>query len=337
MKRLSVVGYRLSSAVLALLVLAFSAAAAPHYHVVRHIPIGGEGGWDYVTVDSASHRLFVTHADRVNVVDLKGGKVIGEIPNTAGVHGVALAPKLRRGFVSCGRTSTVTIFDLDSLKVLGEVKTTGERPDAILFDPATSRVFTFNAAGKNTTALDAATGAVAGTIDLGGKPEFARADGRGRVFVNIEDTSELAEIDAKGLKVVKRWKLAPCEEPSGLAFDVAHHRLFSACDNKVMAISDSKAGKVVATVPIGAGVDGAAFDASYGLAFSSNGADGTLTVVHGSQVMETVPTLRGARTIVLDEQTHHLYLPTAQFGPAVPGRPRPPVVPGTFEVIDVGP
>ena len=322
------------------------APAAPHYHVLRHIAVGGEGGWDYLTVDAASHRLFASHSDRVEVLDLDSGKVIGTIANTQGVHGIALAPALRRGFVSAGRTSTVTIFDLDSLKTLAEVKTTGERPDAILFEPSTSRVFTFNAGGKNATALDAATGAVAGTIALGGKPEFAVADGKGRVFVNIEDTSEVVAFDPKELRVTARWPIAPCEGPSGLALDRAHALLFSVCD-KVMAVSDARAGRLVNTLTIGDGPDGAAFDAERGLAYSSNGADGTLTIVHEDspselRVVETVPTQRGARTIALDERTHRLYLPTAQFGPPpapTPERPhpRPSIVPGTFEILEVGP
>jgi DNA-binding beta-propeller fold protein YncE len=338
------------SAAASLLILtgcaATSTPAAPNYHVVRHIPIGGEGGWDYLTSDAASHRLFVSHSDRVEVVDADSGKVTGTIANTPGVHGIALAPALRRGFVSDGRTSTVTIFDLDSLKTLSEVKTTGERPDAILFDPATSRVFTFNAGGKNTTAFDAATGTVAGTLALGGKPEFAVADGKGHVFVNVEDTSEVVELDAQALTVVKRWPVAPCEEPSGLAMDRAHARLFSVCD-KVMAVSDAAAGTMIKTLTIGDGPDAAAFDASSNLAFSSNGADGTLTVVREDspsdfRVVQTVTTQRGARTMALDERTHHLYLATAQFGPppaptADRPHPRPSILPGTFELIDVAP
>ncbi len=209
---------RLVSLLFAIVVIGCSTKPVPpHYHVVRHIPIGGEGGWDYPTVDSGSHRLFLSHSDRVVVVDTTTGKIVGQIPNTQGVHGIAIAPDLHRGFVSDGRTSTVTIFDLASLRVLSEVKTTGDRPDAITFDPASSRVFTFNAAGKNATAIDAATGTIAGTIDLGGKPEFAAADGGGHIFVNIEDTSEIADIDTAALTVVRRWKLAPCEDPSGLA------------------------------------------------------------------------------------------------------------------------
>jgi DNA-binding beta-propeller fold protein YncE len=323
------------------------AAAAPHYHVLRHIPIGGEGGWDYLAVDSAAHRLYVSHSDRVNVVDTSTGKVVGEIANTQGVHGIAIASRLHRGFVSAGRTSTVTIFDLGTLKTIAEVKTSGERPDAILFDEASSRVFTFNAGGKNTTAIDAATGTIAGTVALGGKPEFAQADGKGHLFVNIEDTSEIVDLDTKTLAVTKRWPLAPCTEPSGLAFDRKHRRLFSGCDNKVMAVSNADGGKVMTTLPIGEGVDGNAFDPELGLAFSANGADGTLTVVRESSpsafsVVETVPTQRGARTIAIDETTHHLFLPTAQFGPppaatADRPHPRPSIVPGTFEVLELVP
>ncbi|MEA2571514.1 MAG: hypothetical protein QOI24_3515 [Acidobacteriota bacterium] len=324
-----------------------SHSPSSHYHVVRHIPIGGEGGWDYLTVDSASHRLFVSHSDRVNVVDLDKGTVVGAIMNTPGVHGIALAPSLHRGFISAGRTSSVTVFDLDTLATLSELKTTGERPDAIMFDPVSSRVFTFNAGGKNTTAFDAATGAVAGTIDLGGKPEFAVSDGKGRVFVNIEDTSEVVAIDAQTLTIATRWKLAPCEEPSGLAIDRVHRRLFSGCDNKVMAISDADAGRVVTTVPIGEGVDANAFDPEANLAFSSNGQSATLTVVRESTpdqfaVVENVATQQGARTMALDEKTHHIYLATAKFGPppaatAERPHPRPTILPGTFEIVEVAP
>jgi DNA-binding beta-propeller fold protein YncE len=326
--------------------LMITAAAAPKYHVVRHIPLGGEGGWDYLTIDSPSHRLFISRGDHVVVLDVETAKVVGEIPKTEGVHGIAIARDLHRGFVSNGRLNSVTIFNLDTLAVIGEAKT-AERPDAILFDPFSSRVFTFNAGGKNATAIDAATGNVAGTIPLGGKPEFAVSDGKGRVYVNIEDTSELASIDAKALTVEKRWKLTPCEEPSGLAIDRAHRRLFSGCSNKVMAVSDPDAGKVVTTLPIGEGVDGDMFDPELGNAFSSNGGSGTVTVVHEIapdkyEVADNVATARGARTMTIDEKTHHLYLPTAQFGPppaptAERPHPRPSIVPGTFEIIDVAP
>jgi DNA-binding beta-propeller fold protein YncE len=312
------------------------------YHVTGKIEIGGEGGWDYLTVDSAARRLYVSHATRVVVVDLDTEKVVGEIPDTAGVHGIAVAPALGRGFTSNGRSNNVTIFDLKTLKVLGQVAT-GENPDAILFDPATKRVFTFNGRSKDATAFEAETGKVLGTIPLGGKPEFSATDGKGKVWVNIEDTHELAEIDSTKLTVTKRFSLTGCEDPSGLALDAKHRRLFSVCGNKVMAVSDPDAGKVVATVPIGQGADGAGFDPGPALAFSSNG-EGTLTVVKESgekyEVVESATTQRGARTMAVDQKTHKLYLPTAQFGPAPEPtaqqpRPRAPMIPGSFVVLVV--
>ncbi len=323
-----------------------SSPMATHYHVVRHIPVGGEGGWDDLTMDPASHRLYLSHGTHVEVVDVDQGKVVGDIPKTEGVHGIALAPELGRGFISNGRSSTMTIFDPATLTTIAEVKTTGDRPDAILYDPFSKRVFTFNAAGKNATAFDAATGTVAGTVELGGKPEFATTDRAGRVFVNIEDKSEIVAFDPVALSVVAHWPLAPCQEPSGIAIDRVHGRLFSGCGNKMMAVTDSRTGRVVATVPIGEGVDGGGFDPALGLAFSSNG-EGTLTVVHEDSpdsfsVVDNVPTARGARTMALDVTTHHVYLVTAQFGPAPEPtaerpHPRPSIVPNTFEVIEVAP
>jgi DNA-binding beta-propeller fold protein YncE len=329
-----------------LLALAFLAsgivsAAPAGYHVVKEIKIGGEGGWDYLTVDSAARRLYVSHATHVMVVDLDAGKVIGEIPGTAGVHGIALAPALNRGFTSNGRANSVTIFDLKTLKTIGQVKT-GRNPDAILFEPGSGRVFTFNGGSNDATAFNASTGAVAATIKLGGKPEFPAADGKGKIYVNIEDTSEIAEIDAVKLAVTKRYSLAPCDEPSGLAMDVKARRIFSVCGNKTMAVSDPDTGKVVATPAIGEGPDGAGFDAALGLAFSSNG-EGTLTVVQQVSgkwaAVETVPTKRGARTMTVDPRTHELYLPTAQYGPAPAGakqKSRPAALPDSFEVLVLG-
>ena len=324
----------------------FFAAATPRYHVVKHMHVAGDTGWDYLTIDSATHRLFISRGDHVTVLDVVSGKIVGEIPKTEGVHGIAIARDLHRGFVSNGRLNDITIFDLDSLKVIGDAPTS-ERPDAIIFEPLSSRVFTFNAAGKNATAIDAATGKVAGTIPLGGKPEAAVDDGKGRVYVNIEDTSEMVVIDAKTLEVINRWKLTGCEEPSGLAIDRDHKRLFSGCDNKVMAISDTTPGHVITTVPIGEGVDGDGFDPAYGVAFASNGGSGTLTVVRELspdryEVEDNVATARGARTMTVDEKTHHIFLPTAQFAPppaATPENPRPrrTIVPGTFEIIEVAP
>jgi DNA-binding beta-propeller fold protein YncE len=319
-------------------------AASVNYHVISKIQIGGEGGWDYLTVDSEARRLYVSHSTKVEVVDLDTQKVVGEIPGTEGVHGIAIASKLGRGFTSNGRSNNVTIFDLKTLKAIGQVAT-GQNPDSILYDPVSGRVFTFNGRSSDATAINAKSGKVDGAIPLGGKPEFSVHDGKGTVFVNIEDTGEIAVIDSRKLSVIKKYKLAGCEEPSGLAIDVARRRLFSACGNKVMAISDPDAGKVVATVPIGSGTDGAGFDAGRGFAFSSNGGDGTLTVVQETagkyEVAQNATTQRGARTMTVDPKTHRIYLSTAQYGPppastGQKGRSRPPVLPGTFTVLVVG-
>lgn len=320
------------------------AADAPGYHVAKKIEVGGEGGWDYLTVDSAARRLYVTHATRVVVIDADKGTVVGEVPDTEGVHGVAIAPEIGRGFTSNGRSSTITIFDLGTFKPLSRVKSTGENPDAILYDSASRRVFAFNGRTQNATVIEAATGAVSGTIALAGKPEFAASDGRGRVFVNIEDKSLVAVIDAQKLSVEKTWPLAPCEEPSGMAIDRAHQRLFVGCHNKMMAVVDTGSGKVVATVPIGEGVDANGFDPGSGDAFASCG-DGTLTVARAQAsdkyvVTQTVATQRGARTMALDEKTHAIFLATAEFGPppsptAENPRPRPSLVPGTFTILVV--
>src|SRR5436190_5526573 len=324
---------------IALLFLAVAvSASAATYKVVRHIAIGGVGGWDYVTVDADARRVYQSHSDRVAVVDIDKGTVAGTIMNTQGVHGVALAPELNRGFVSDGRSDSVTVFDLKTLATVAEWKTTGANPDAILYEPGTKRLFTFNGRGKNATVFDATTGTVVATSDLGGKPEFSVTDGT-RVFVNIEDTSEIAIIDPKKAVVEKRAPLAPCVEPSGLALDRKHRRLFSVCSNETMVVTDADSLKVVGSAPIGKGVDGVAFDNDR--AFSSNGADGTMTVVHEIapdkfEVEETVPTARGARTIAADPKSHHLFLSTAQFGPPVEGQRRPPIVEGTFELLEVG-
>jgi DNA-binding beta-propeller fold protein YncE len=271
--------------------------------------------------------------------------VVGDIPNTEGVHGIALVPEVGRGFTSNGRASTVTIFDLKTLKEIAQVKTTGQNPDAIIYDPASRRVFTLNGRGGNSTAIDAGTGTVAGTIELGGKPEFATADGKGRVYVNLEDKSMVVAVDSQQLKVESRWPLAPCEEPSGMAIDREHRRLFVGCHNQMMAVMDADTGRVLATPAIGQGVDANAFDPETQLAFSSNG-DGTLTVVHEDSpdkftVVGNVQTQRGARTMALDLKTHNIFLVTAEFGPppaptAEHPRPRPTIVPGSFVVLVVG-
>jgi DNA-binding beta-propeller fold protein YncE len=313
------------------------AAAPTGYHLVGEIKIGGEGGWDYLVADSAAHRLYVSHATHVVVVDLDSQKVVGDIPDTQGVHGIAIASEFNRGFVSDGRTNNVTIFDLKTLKPIGTVAT-GEDPDAIRYDPVSKRVFAFNGRSKSATVIDAKSGAVVATIPLPGAPESGVADGKGKVYVNIEDTSEIAEIDAAKGTMTKKYSLSPCDGPSGLAFDAKNRRLFSACSNRMMAVSDPDAGKVVATPAIGAGSDGAAFDPGTGLAFSSNG-DGTLTVVSQTggkyEVAENIATQQGARTLTLDEKTHNVYLSAAQTAPGRSGG-RATFLPNTFKVLVVG-
>jgi YVTN family beta-propeller protein len=315
------------------------AAIAGEYHVAGRIDIGGEGGWDYVTADSEGRRIYVSHATKVVVADLDSGKIVGEIADTQGVHGIAISAKLNRGFTSNGRTDDVTIFNLKTLAPIDRVKT-GQNPDAIIVEPHTGRVFTFNGRSKDATVIDPVTGKVLATIPLAGKPEFPTVNGKGRIWVNIEDTHQITEIDAAAMKVTRSFTLDGCEDPSGMAIDPKAMHLFSVCGNKVMAISDAKAGKLIATVAIGEGADGAGFDPGSGLAFSSNG-EGTLTVVSekgGKFEVATVATERGARTMAIDTRTHKIYMPTADFAPAAaasgdkkPGRPRP--VPGSFRLV----
>jgi YVTN family beta-propeller protein len=325
---------------------AASALAPPSgYHLLKKIPLGGEGGWDYLAFDSPTRRLFISRATKVVVLNVDTGTVSGEIPNTDGVHGIAFAPEFDRGFTSNGRAGTVTIFNLQSLQVIGGSKA-GMNPDAIVYDPASKRVFTMNGQSNDVTAIDAATGNVLGTIPVTGKPEFAVADGAGHVYVNIEDKSEQLQIDTQNLKVTAQWPLAPCQEPSGLALDVAHRRLFAGCHNQMMAVVDADSGKVIATPAIGLGVDANAFDPGTGFAFASNGQSATLTVVHEDapdkfSVVEDVATQRGARTMALDPKSHEVYLVTADFAPAPPAanenpRTRMMAVPGTFVVLIFG-
>ena len=319
-----------------------------YYQVVKKVVLGGEGGWDYLICDSAARRLYISRGTHVMVVDADTYKVVGDIPGTDGVHGIALAPEFGRGFTSNGRANTVTIFDLKTLKILGTAPT-GNGPDAIIYDPASKRVFTFNGHGGDATAIDAASGKPVGTVTLGGKPEFAVADGHGHVYNNLEDKSELLQIDSQNLTVTARWPLAPCEEPSGLAMDTQNRRLFSGCHNRVMAVVDADSGKVLGTPAIGQGVDANAFlsTGEGGLAFSSNG-DGTLTYVyevnHGGspsiQLLRSATTQRGARTMALDRKTGDIFLVTADFGPApapTPDHPhpRPQALPGTFTLLVV--
>jgi len=326
------------------LIVTAALAGPSGYRVTRTYKLGGEGGWDYLTVDSKSRRVYISRGTHVMVVDADSGTVVGDIPNTNGVHGIAIAPDFDKGFISDGRDGTITVFDLKTLKALGTA-TAGKNPDAIIYDPASKRIFAFNGTSKDATAVDAKTNNVAGTIALGGKPEAGVADGKGHVFVNIEDTSEIVQFDSTKLTVENRWKIAPCDGPSGLAMDQKARRLFSVCGNKMMVVTNADTGQVVANVPIGSGADGAAFDPETGYALSTNGGDGTLTVVHEDapdkySVVENVPTLRRARTIALDNKTHSVYTVTAEFGQAPAPtteqpRPRPPMVPGSFTLLVV--
>ncbi len=319
-------------------------AAVPGYHVIKKIELGGEGGWDYLTVDGKARRLYVSRGTHVMVLDVDTYKLVADIPGTPGVHGIAIAPELGRGFISCGKSDSATIFDLATLKVLGQVKT-GANPDCIVYDPASKKVFTFNGKSGDATVFDAATGNVEATIALGGKPEFAAADGKGKVFVNIEDKSEVVELDALKAAVTRRFPLAPGEEPSGMGFDPDHNMIFSGCHNKMMVVSDAAGAKVVTTVPIGEGVDGNGFDQGTGLAFSSNG-EGTLTVVNQPsqgkfEVAEVIKTQRGARTMAIDPVTHNIFLPTAKFEEAKPApgttkKQRPVPVKDSFVILVVG-
>src|SRR5271165_4815345 len=314
------------------------AASKSGYHVVETYKVGGDGGWDYLTVDSEARRIYISRGTHVMVLDADSGKSVGDIADTPGVHGIALAPELGRGFTSNGREGTVSIFDSKSLAVSSKVKV-GENPDAILYDPASKRVFTFNGRSQDSTAVDAATGKVLGTIKLDGKPEFAASDAKGEIFVNIEDKSELVAIDPNKLEVKAKWPLAPCTEPSGLAIDRKNRRLFVGCDNKMMAVVDADSGEVLATPAIGEGVDATAFDSETGLAFASCG-EGVLTVVKEESpskfsVAESVPTQAGARTMALDVKTHRVFVVTAKFGPppaptADNPHPRRSILPDTF-------
>jgi DNA-binding beta-propeller fold protein YncE len=330
--------------ILGLLTAATGRADGP-YHFIKEIPVGGDGGWDALIVDSTAQRLYVSHATRVVVIDLANDTVIGEITNTPGVHDIALAPKLNRGFVSDGREARASLVDLKTLQTISKVDT-GPNPDAIIFEPGQNEVYAFNGRGQSATVIAADSGKVVTTIPLGGKPEFAGADPESdRVFDNLEDKSEVAAIDTKTHQVVNRWPIAPGESASGIAVDPKNHRLFMGCDNQLMVMMDSTSGKVLATVPIGEGVDGAAFDSGTQLAFASCGQSAAVTIAHEDgdklNVVQTLKTERGARTMALDPATHKIYLPTAQFEAStnqVAGRPRqrPRMVPGTFKILVYG-
>src|SRR3984957_5193952 len=311
------------------LLLAFSVAAIaaiaapPTYKVLSKIKIGGEARWDYVYVDSANHRLYVSHNKQTEVVDTATDKVVGMIPDTNGVHGIAVADDLGRGFTSDGKDNDVTIFDLKTLAVIGKVKT-GTNPDSIIYEPVTHRVFTFNGRSSDSTAIDAKTLAVvAASIPVGGKPEFAQIDGKGHIYVNIEDKNEIIEVDAKNALVAKRYSIAPCDGPSGLAMDPKKTILYSVCGNKMMIVSNPATGMVLAMPAIGAGPDGVAFDDGY--SFSANGRDGNITMVVETspgkyEPVATIMTMNGARTIASDQKAHKLYLPASEYGPPAEGK-----------------
>ena len=326
---------------LLVLITALYAAQSPHYKIAGSIPLGGSGGWDYLSADSANRRLYVSHTGQVEVVDLDSQKPIGKISGMMGVHGIAIANDLGVGFISDGRANEVVEFTLANLEVKKKIKA-GTNPDGIVYDGVSKHVFAFNGRSHDATVIDAANGTLAGTVKLDGKPEFPVSDGAGSVFVNIEDKSELVKIDSRTLAIKATWPLAPCESPSGLAIDLANRRLFSVCDNKLMAITDANSGKVVATPAIGDGPDAAGFDPGTHLAFSSNGESGTVTVIRADgkdkySVATTVETAKGARTMTLDSKTHKLYLSTAEFGPAPAAGKRPAVLPDTFRVLVLAP
>jgi YVTN family beta-propeller protein len=321
-----------------------AARSVTEYKIVKTVKLGGDGGWDCLTIDSQARRLYISRGTHVMVVNADTDEVVGDIPGTNGVHGIALVPALGKGFTSNGRDNTVSVFDLKTLHVSKQIPV-GKNPDVIIYDPESKLVFTANGASHDLTAIDPKSETVKGTIPLDGRPEFAVTD-EGHVYVNLEDKSTIVKVDSRKLTVEARWPLAPGEEPTGLAIDQKHHRLFAACANKLMAMVNTDDGHVVASVPTGGGADGAEFDSSNRVAFSPNGGDGTLTIIHEDSpdkfsVAQTLSTQRGARTMTLDPKTHKVFLITAEFGPppaptAERPHPRPSIVPGSFTLLIVG-
>jgi DNA-binding beta-propeller fold protein YncE len=312
--------------------------SSPSYQVTQKYLLGGEGSWDYVVPDPPSHRVYLARQTRLMVVDEDSGKLIGEVTGIQGAHGTAIAEKTGHGFATSGNDKSVVMFDLKTFKVLGRIPAADDA-DAILFDPPSNRVFTLNGDANSSTVIDPGAGTLITNIPLGGKPEYGVSTGDGKVYANLTDTSEVVEIDTKTATVGRRWSTTPCKQPVSMAVDTVHHRLFSGCRSGVMAISDYQAGKVVATVPIGKGVDGAGYDASTANAFASNG-DGTLTVIHQDspnqyRVIQNLPTPVGSRNMGLDPTNHRLFLVSAEFGPAPAGGGRRPVLPGTFTLMTV--
>lgn len=330
---------------LILVIPSLQTVAQGDYSLIRKTVIGGEGGWDYLAVDHEGRRLFVSHGNQVEVLDINTHEKLGTISGTMGVHGIAIVAKTGRGITTNGRTNTATVFDLKTLEKIAELPT-GKNPDALLYDPYSERVFVFNHSGASATAIDIANAKVTGTVELGGSGvEAGVSDGKGTIYVNLEDTHEIVVFDAKTLAVKDRWPLAPGEEPTGLAYDPKTHRLFSVCHNELMMVLDSKSGEITTNVPIGKRVDGAVFDAASKNIFSSNG-EGSITVVHEIsanefKVTQTIKTEPGARTITIDPKTHHVYLSTAQYGPPPAAtkenpNPRPSIIPGTFMILEYG-
>jgi len=327
-----------------LLIYNISGAQTTEYKISNRIHLDGDAGWDYLSVDDAANRLFISHGNMVQVLDLNSGTLSGTIKDTKGVHGIAIAPDLNKGFISCGRDTAVAVFNLKTLELITKVKVTGINPDAILYDSFSKKVFAFNGRTSNATVMDANTNEIISTIPLDGKPEFSATDEKGRVYVNIEDKNKISVINSSSLQVEQGWSIDPGDEPSGLAIDNENHILFSVCGNKLMVIVDAQTGTVITTVPIGDRVDGAGFDTGTKRAFSSNG-EGTMTVVQEDSpekftVLENFATQKGARTIAVNSKTHHIYMPTAEYEPAPEPttenpNPRPKIKPGTFIILDI--
>ena len=333
----------LSASLLLLLapVAGHAASPAPAPQLLSTLSLGGTGGWDYLSFDAAHRHLFVSRGDRVLVIDVDHNKQIGTIADTQGVHGIAIADDLQRGFTSNGKNDSVTEFDLSTFKTLATISGTGEKPDAIVYDEPSHHVLTFNGKGQSASVIDPAKSAVIATIKLPGKPEFAVSDGAGHIYNNIEDKSELVEIDTASNKVLHVWPLAPCQSPSGLAIDTGHQRLFSVCDNKLMVVTDAMDGHQVASVPIGDGPDAVVFDAGESTIYSSNGESGTITAIHQDdadhyRVSATIPTRTSARTLVLDAKLHRLYLSAAKLGTTRQPNGRFSMEPNSFGVLTVG-
>ena len=322
----------------------FAQTNNPSHKIIKKISVVGEGGWDYLAVDEIAQNLFLSHGNVVNVINLRTDEIVATISDTKGVHGIAIANDLNKGFISNGRDTSITVFDLSKLTIIEKVKIKGINPDAILYDQFSHKVFAYNGRSNDATVLDANTNKIISTIKLSGKPEFSVTDGKGNIYVNIEDKSSIAVIDATTLKIKNTWSIAPGEEPTGLAFDAKHERLFAVCDNKMMVVVNAENGKIITTVPIGEGCDGVSFDQVKGIIFSSNG-EGTVTVIKQEaeniyKVVETISTQKGARTITLNKTTHQIYLPVAEYG-ARPEptkenpNPRPVTKPNTFCVIAI--